>query len=91
MGGDVFAFPKSKDPADAQRRRSCSPRVMLEPETQIAFAQKKGSIPVRRDVDMSSLDVCAQKAVKLLADKNASGASRRLAGAARVHRRARRT
>ena len=45
-------------------------KVMLDPETQIRFSQKKGSIPARLDLDMSSLDICAQKAVKLLADKN---------------------
>ena len=43
---------------------------MLDPDTQIRFSQKKGSIPARLDLDMSSLDICAQKAVKLLADKN---------------------
>jgi len=43
---------------------------MLDPETQIAFAMKKGSIPVRLDLDPSSLDLCAQKAMKWLADKN---------------------
>ena len=29
-------------------------KVMLDPETQIAFNTKKGSIPVRLDVDVSS-------------------------------------
>ena len=69
MGGDVFAFPKSKDPA-TQKAQLLLAKVMLDPETQIRFSQKKGSIPVRLDLDMSSLDICAQKAVKLLADKN---------------------
>ncbi len=68
MGGDVFAFPKLKDPAQ-QKAQLALAKVMLEPETQIRFAQKKGSIPVRLDLDVSSLDACAQKAVKLLADK----------------------
>ena len=44
-------------------------KIMLEPETQIEFAQKKGSIPVRLDLDASALDACAQKAMKWLADK----------------------
>ena len=69
MGGDVFAFPKSKDPA-TQKAQLVLAKVMLDPETQIRFSQKKGSIPARLDLDMSSLDICAQKAVKLLADKN---------------------
>jgi glucose/mannose transport system substrate-binding protein len=69
MGGDVFAFPKVKDPAQ-QKAQLLLAKVMLEPETQILFSQKKGSIPVRLDLDVSSLDACAQKAVKLLADKS---------------------
>jgi glucose/mannose transport system substrate-binding protein len=69
MGGDVFAFPKLKDP-DQQKAQLLLAKVMLEPETQIRFSQKKGSIPVRLDLDVSSLDACAQKAMKLLADKS---------------------
>jgi glucose/mannose transport system substrate-binding protein len=69
MGGDVFAFPKLKDP-EQQKAQLLLAKVMLDPETQIRFSQKKGSIPVRLDLDVSSLDACAQKAVKLLADKN---------------------
>jgi glucose/mannose transport system substrate-binding protein len=69
MGGDVFAFPKLKDPVQQQAQLLLA-KVMLEPETQIRFSQKKGSIPVRLDLDVSSLDACAQKAMKLLADKS---------------------
>lgn len=69
MGGDVFAFPKPKDAATAKAQVALA-KVMLDPETQLKFAQKKGSIPVRSDVDVSSLDVCAQKAMKLIADKS---------------------
>jgi glucose/mannose transport system substrate-binding protein len=77
MGGDVFAFPKSKDPA-TQKAQLVLAKVMLDPETQIRFSQKKGSIPARLDLDMSSLDACAQKAVKLLADKNHQVAAQEL-------------
>jgi glucose/mannose transport system substrate-binding protein len=68
LGGDVFAFPKSKTGSAAQVLLA---KTMLDPATQIAFAQKKGSIPVRLDLDVSSLDPCAQKAVKWLGDKTA--------------------
>ncbi len=70
MGGDVFAFPKQKNDA-ATKAQTLLATTMLEPATQIAFSQKKGSIPVRLDVDVSSLDTCAQKAVGWLHDKNA--------------------
>jgi glucose/mannose transport system substrate-binding protein len=35
---------------------------MTSPATQVAFSAKKGSIPIRTDVDDSSLDMCAQRA-----------------------------
>ena len=60
MGGDVFVFPRPRI------RRAGRPgqarRVMLDPETQIAFNTKKGSVPVRLDVDVSGMDACAQRA-----------------------------
>ncbi|MFO1146854.1 MAG: ABC transporter substrate-binding protein [Alsobacter sp.] len=69
MGGDVFAFPKTKDP-NALKAQVVLAKVLLDPETQIKFNAKKGSIPVRTDVDTSSLDVCAQKGAKMVADKS---------------------
>lgn len=74
MGGDIFAFPKLKDLA-AQKAQMELARLMVEPETQILFNQKKGSIPVRIDVDATKLDICAQKAMKLVADKSQQVAS----------------
>jgi glucose/mannose transport system substrate-binding protein len=70
MGGDVFAFPRSGSDGLTKAQQLLA-RVMLDPATQIAFAQKKGSIPVRRDVDTSSLDACAQKAAHWIADPEA--------------------
>jgi glucose/mannose transport system substrate-binding protein len=70
LGGDVFAFPRQKDPNVTKTQMKLA-EVMLEPATQIAFAQKKGSIPVRLDLDVSTLDACARKAVTILADKGA--------------------
>jgi glucose/mannose transport system substrate-binding protein len=70
LGGDVFVFPKQKSSEAAAAQKKLA-NVMLEPATQIAFAQKKGSIPVRQDVDVASLDACAQKAVAWIKDKQA--------------------
>jgi glucose/mannose transport system substrate-binding protein len=67
MGGDVFAFPKLKD-ANQGKTQLLLAGLLLEPATQIAFAQKKGSIPVRLDLDTSSLDACARKASAWLAN-----------------------
>jgi glucose/mannose transport system substrate-binding protein len=70
MGGDVFAFPKLKDPTQAKAQQLLA-RVLLEPDTQVMFAQKKGSIPVRLDVDTSSLDACGRKASGWIRDASA--------------------
>ena len=48
--------------------------VMLTPETQIAFNTKKGSVPVRLDVDVSGMDACAQKGAAALQGSGAAGA-----------------
>lgn len=68
IGGDVFVFPKVKDAA-AQQQQELLAKTMFEPATQIAFNIKKGSVPSRTDItDVSGMDLCAQKAVKLVAD-----------------------
>lgn len=58
MGGDVFAFPKNPKAVAAQALMA---KTMIDPVTQIEFAKKKGSIPVRLDLDVSGLDVCAPR------------------------------
>jgi glucose/mannose transport system substrate-binding protein len=70
MGGDVFVFPRLND-ANQTKAQQLLARVLLEPDTQIKFAQKKGSIPVRLDVDTTSLDVCARKAAGWIHDASA--------------------
>ncbi|MBI3513234.1 MAG: carbohydrate ABC transporter substrate-binding protein [Proteobacteria bacterium] len=70
MGGDVFVFPKLKD-ANQTKAQLLLARVLLEPDTQLKFAQKKGSIPVRLDVDASSLDACARKAAGWIREASA--------------------
>ena len=67
IGGDVFVFPVTKD-AGAQAAQQKLAAVLLDPETQLAFNKKKGSIPVRLDVDVSSMDACAQKSHAVLSD-----------------------
>lgn len=67
IGGDVFVFPATKDKNQlATQDKLVS--VLLDPTTQIEFNKKKGSIPVRMDVDVSSMDVCAQKSHAVLKD-----------------------
>jgi glucose/mannose transport system substrate-binding protein len=67
MGGDVFVFPAIDDDAQKAAQDKLG-AVMFAPETQIAFNMNKGSVPVRLDLDVSGMDVCAQKGMALLAD-----------------------
>lgn len=59
IGGDVFVFPKQKS-ADSVAAQKKLAEMMISKEGQVAFNNKKGSIPVRLDVDTSKMDVCAQ-------------------------------
>jgi glucose/mannose transport system substrate-binding protein len=67
MGGDVFVFPLIDNPAQRAAQDKMA-ELMLAPDTQLAFNSKKGSVPARLDVDVSSLDACAQKGMAALRD-----------------------
>ncbi|WP_058602494.1 ABC transporter substrate-binding protein [Aureimonas ureilytica] len=69
MGGDVFVFPKQTGAAAATEAQELLAKTLLDPATQIAFNEKKGSIPVRTDVDVSKMDACAQRGAALVKDK----------------------
>ena len=67
VAGDVFVFPKTTDKTaiDAQHKLAT---VFTSPLTQVAFNNKKGSIPVRTDVDASKMDICAQAGMQAMKD-----------------------
>ncbi|MBL4805665.1 MAG: carbohydrate ABC transporter substrate-binding protein [Rhodobacteraceae bacterium] len=65
-GGDAFYFPTNDDPEiTAAQLRLAS--LMISPEVQVSFNLKKGSLPVRGDIDMSSANDCMQKGLEILA------------------------
>jgi glucose/mannose transport system substrate-binding protein len=65
IGGDVFVFPKVKSEAE-QKAQDLLAKVLLEPKVQVAFNDKKGSVPVRSDVSTATMDACAQQGIALL-------------------------
>jgi glucose/mannose transport system substrate-binding protein len=65
-GGDAFYFPKQKDEAKSKAQETLA-SVMLSKETQVAFNLKKGSLPVRGDVDLNSANDCMKKGLAILA------------------------
>ena len=68
-GGDAFYFPKLDDPEQeaAQKRLAA---LLVSPEVQVAFNLKKGSLPIRGDVDLSAANDCMKKGLELLAAGN---------------------
>lgn len=66
-GGDAFYFPVLKDEAEIAAQGELA-ALLLSPETQVAFNLKKGSLPVRGDIDLSAANDCMQKGLALLAE-----------------------
>lgn len=67
--GDVLVFPKTDKP-DAIKAQKLLASVVTAPATQVAFSMKKGSIPIRTDVDASKMDLCAQQGIAIMKDKS---------------------
>ena len=68
-GGDSFYFPKLDD-ADKTAAQEVLASAMLNPATQVAFNLKKGSVPVRGDVDLAAANDCMKKGLEILASGN---------------------
>ena len=67
LGGDAFYFPKNSD-ADVEAAQLELASLMISKEVQVDFNLKKGSLPVRGDVDLSAANDCMNKGLGLLAD-----------------------
>ncbi|MDI6027879.1 ABC transporter substrate-binding protein [Corticibacterium sp. UT-5YL-CI-8] len=65
-GGDAFYFPLLKDEAKAKAQEALA-TTLLDPKTQVAFNLKKGSLPVRGDVDLNAANDCMKKGLDILA------------------------
>jgi glucose/mannose transport system substrate-binding protein len=64
-GGDVFYFPKSKDPAVTKAQLEMASMMISKP-VQVAFNLKKGSLPIRADVDLANANDCMKLGLKIL-------------------------
>lgn len=68
-GGDAFYFPKLDDPEkEAAQKRLAA--LLVSPEVQVAFNLKKGSLPIRGDVDLAAANDCMKKGLEILAGGN---------------------
>ena len=68
-GGDSIYFPKLAD-ADQSKAQEVLASVMMSPSAQLAFNLKKGSMPVRGDVDLTSANDCMKKGLAVLKKGN---------------------
>lgn len=68
-GGDAFYFPKNKDPEIIKAQKELA-SILMSKDVQVAFNLKKGSLPVRGDVDLNTANDCMKKGLELLANGN---------------------
>ncbi|WP_207911332.1 ABC transporter substrate-binding protein [Shimia isoporae] len=68
-GGDAFYFPKQDDPEIEKAQKELA-ALLLSPEVQVNFNLKKGSLPVRGDIDLAAANDCMKKGLEILAAGN---------------------
>jgi glucose/mannose transport system substrate-binding protein len=68
-GGDAIYFPLLKDEAKSKAQEALA-STLLNAKTQVAFNLKKGSLPVRGDVDLQAANDCMRKGLDILAKGN---------------------
>ena len=66
-GGDSFFFPKNEDPAITAAQLKLASMMVSKP-VQVAFNLKKGSLPIRGDVDLEAANDCMKKGIEILKD-----------------------
>jgi glucose/mannose transport system substrate-binding protein len=68
-GGDAFYFPVNDDAeVTAAQKRLAS--VLVSKDLQVAFNLKKGSLPVRGDIDLAAANDCMKQGLEILAAGN---------------------
>ena len=65
-GGDAFYFPKLDDPEQTAAQLELA-SLMISKPVQVAFNLKKGSLPIRGDIDLSAANDCMKKGLEILA------------------------
>jgi glucose/mannose transport system substrate-binding protein len=68
-GGDAFYFPKLDDPEKTAAQLELA-SLMVSKQVQVAFNLKKGSLPIRGDIDLAAANDCMKKGLEILAGGN---------------------
>lgn len=63
--GDAFYFPVLNDEEQSEAQAELA-SVMFDAKTQVAFNLKKGSLPIRKDVDLNAANDCMKKGLAIL-------------------------
>jgi glucose/mannose transport system substrate-binding protein len=66
-GGDVFFFPKNDDDAITAAQFKMASMMISKP-VQVSFNLKKGSLPIRADVDLAEANACMKIGLEILKD-----------------------
>jgi glucose/mannose transport system substrate-binding protein len=67
--GDAFYFPLLSDDEQSAAQLVLA-STMFNPDVQVAFNLKKGSLPIRKDVDLDAANDCMKKGLAILAEGN---------------------
>lgn len=67
--GDAFYFPQLSDDAKSEAQLELA-SVMFSPDAQLAFNLKKGSVPVRKDIDLNAANDCMKKGLEIINSGN---------------------
>jgi glucose/mannose transport system substrate-binding protein len=65
-GGDAFHFPLIDD-EEKSKAQDVLAQTIVDPKVQIAFNMKKGSVPIRGDVDLAAANDCMKKGIDIIA------------------------
>ncbi len=68
-GGDAFYFPKLDD-AEKTKAQLDLAATIVSKEAQVAFNLKKGSLPIRGDIDLAAANDCMKQGLEILASGN---------------------
>jgi glucose/mannose transport system substrate-binding protein len=67
--GDAFYFPVVSDEEQVAAQEVLA-STMFNADVQVAFNLKKGSLPIRKDVDLNAANDCMKKGLEILAKGN---------------------
>ncbi len=69
-GGDAFYFPLLDD-KEKSKAQDVLAETIVDQKVQVAFNLKKGSLPIRGDVDLAAANDCMKKGLEIIGKGNA--------------------